>query len=1345
MSTIDEVRAARNGDSLGEVKAARQGLPDQEPPMVETTIESKPGVELVRQEPGELVEKTNRLGLKETPVIRAGTRTKLESIKASGKTILRGLDYGRMFILVDQARKPEWSQLIGPMILGADTPAGEEAFRAWPDNRTIRRRIQAVTEADLGAMKTAGLEKELSFVVATGGPLAAQKFIRDSYATGKALRPEEEEIQSIEAQITEDEMKPWFSIVFPAINPLTGRIIKPSGALDPIGKAAQDFLDAHGNSNDAIALVQRIAEQNAANGVDMESKTGFELVVQEGIGMAGFDIVTTIADPLGFIPLGAPVRGINAALRLINHSDELTRVGHLNKLTNLWKQEANMLKDLQSHDPVQAMKQARRAGNKRAEIAQHLNLDPELAADAAALSEKHGDLVVQVRQGLPEQFADEAIAISASGRKGKKLTEAMEDRVRKLQPNMTPENVTAKAQELIDGTAPLRAWRSYLKQHEAFEASTTGFQNRHTALKNAYEETFQRRAAVEQETLEAIELLVKDPDKAYEVVNDLRVGAKDQQRVIEDLAQFVETRGDKKLFRGIAHHSILGKAKRSITDLHIFEPKTVLGGTETWNTLSSGDRRHTKRLEDTAEFMRERFGFLTKKENLDLNRRLTMAGDGRLTDLLDDGSRKYLYQTSDDAGKIVRSDEVILSADEAIVLDRGRAIFDEFAVELRDAGVKGFEKGKPVIQDYFPRLFRKEMLKDGIPEDMLDVVNPNVMFRHALPRVMREQLAEESVPLFTDVLEAYTRGAIRKLEFEPALKQALKSSKELRPMQQSYVNDLIKVLKGQPGKLEKGLDLAIDTGLDMARRIPGVAIKEINRPAYKLSLGLSRAFHRSLLGGMFSSGMYNFGQSINTASRFGVMPTLRGLARHLTKEGRQEFEDARIMSDMVEFFGNPNKFNDRIARMSGGILKNWDDVLMAPIHVTEHHNRGIAFHTGMGLALDKRGIRSYQQMKTLPEKIRKEILAEAIDAVETTQFIYGKLGMSPLFQQPGMRNATTLVTFPAKQAQFMVQQMKDDPTGIARYLIMSGWITRMNREMLGIDADHAFGFGFIPDDIGPMPIAGPEINMLWNVGLAMASNSPREQKQIMNELYGQMSQLVAGAVAGRVPLALLGAVPARDVESFLDGTIPGAPDVIDKAGNLVRDASEYIPGVGPDAVRLADSAIEHGINLAGNLSPTGGFPELERDLGSRFATRILQAFRRTADWASRDANNRLIREMTPREVLIEATGLRTQASSDEAFDADMARRRTNLTDFNVDESITNYLMEVTGGDDNEAQEILAEAQQDIEMNEIFDGRSISSRIKAGLLDIHLSRSQRILLRNPGLMATPEGRNIQNRQ
>ena len=1323
MGTREDVLRAL-GNTQEEVTGAL--FPEEEtqgeaPAVPVEDVERRQGAELaVSQPPGMLVERTNKIGLTETPPIRAGQRSALGNVKAVAKTLIRGLDAARMGVMVKAARKPEWGSLIAPMTLRAETPEGEEAFRAFPTDQTLRRRIQAVTQADMGAVKQAGLGGQLFQIAAIGGPLAAQAFIQRGYATGEIIPPSEEEIQANEAGIIEREDSYWFEINFPSINALSGRPLDT-----PFDQAAQKYIESKDGSQEAIDLVARVKANNDADGLVSES-AGLSLVITKGLPMVGFDLAITLADPMTGV-FALPVKGIKA----LTFADELERVGILPKLENLMQREAKLVKEMTAMSPTKALKQAKKASTKRKALAEELEFDPRLAKKVNDLNKAQGDLITKVRQNLDTDIADEAIAISASGRKDKQLVTAMEEQIAARYPNMTPENVVAKAARAIEGTAPVRAFRDYLKQHEVFEASTTGFGERYGRLKKRYEETMQVRAASEAEAMETLHKLVKDPEAAIKVVNDMRTGNMNQQKLAVGLKHLVTDKETGKAFKSLTNidSNPLIRARRAIKDIALFEPKVVLGGTEVWRILNNANRTHFHRLTQSADFVRERFGFLGEAANEGLDKRLGMALDGRLVDVGEDGSRRYLYQVADDEGKILRSEAVTLTRQETEVADQARALFDEFAMELRDRGVKEFEAGKPIVQDYLPRLFDKDGLARGIiPDDMLDIVSGNVLFRHALPRVMRERLATEAVPKLSEAMEAYMRGAIRKLEFEPAMKEALKSSQALRPQQRLYTKKLINVLNGRPTELESYLNNGIEAGLDLFRKIPGVTLGELNRPAYRASLGISRAMHKAMLGGMLSSAAYNIGQTVNTASRFGPLATLKGFGKFITKSGRAQFDEAGIMDDFVDFFRNPEKIDKRLNAITGGKFRTWDDLYMGPMHAAEYMNRGIAFHTGMGLALEKRGIAGAAQFNKLDTAVKNAIMTEAIDAVETTQFIYGKLGMSPLFQQPGMRNLTTLVTFPAKQAQFMTQQMMDDPTGIARYLVMSGWITRVNREMLGIDVDHAFGFGFIPEDMGPIPIAGPEINLFANLWQAGAEEDPRERKRLFNEVYAGLGQLVAGAISGKMPAAMLGAIPARDVESFLDGkTLPGGATMLNQAGEIVR---RFAPG-GPALTALGEKA----------LAPVGGLPELERDLGSRFATRMLRFLRQTADWEQRGPNNELVGTIEPQEAAIEAFGFRTEASSEKAFDRSQSFAIPRLAEFNLDEDIKNYVLELTQGDEDRAAEIMQDIVGQAGDNKIYGGQRIGSRIRNQAMKLYLEQSKRTLLSKPGIAATPAGRNI----
>ena len=51
-------------------------------------------------------------------------------------------------------------------------------------------------------------------------------------------------------------------------------------------------------------------------------------------------------------------------------------------------------------------------------------------------------------------------------------------------------------------------------------------------------------------------------------------------------------------------------------------------------------------------------------------------------------------------------------------------------------------------------------------------------------------------------------------------------------------------------------------------------------------------------------------------------------------------------------------------------------------------------------------------------------------------FIYGVLGRPPVFGNPILKPATTLLSFPFKQAEFMRRTFKEDPTAMMRFIGM---------------------------------------------------------------------------------------------------------------------------------------------------------------------------------------------------------------------------------------------------------------------------------------------------------------------
>jgi hypothetical protein len=902
-------------------------------------------------------------------------------------------------------------------------------------------------------------------------------------------------------------------------------------------------------------------------------------------------------------------------------------------------------------------------------------LDPEVVLQAETQERVHSAVLTQARSSLIGEGASEEIAdqiISRGGRVSKKLVDD-----------------PLLAKRLQRASAPMRSWLEYLKTQKQFAFSQqAGVVTRAAKLKELYDATDQTISSLRLRALEDMTALGLHEENAKRLVAGIPHGK--MQAVVEDLIPLNTDNRSGEILSRLIGKSALGTASRAMTDNLMMPPTVVLKNTEAYDILKRAERATTQQLRNWKEVTNTKFKWLRLSRNpKDLantavyNAASPLSRAERRT--LDEKMGKFLWSLParelDNISRTPKSwSGETLTLEEGIHLRDAREFLDEIVTGLQESGLK-IDSGAS-MKEVFETLFPKG---NHIPIDLIDVVEPNIYFAHRLPQSMQEQITKEMTPVFTEAIEKLAPLAAHRMHYIPAIEASKKSAKLLRPGQQKYAETLYNFLEGKPNAWDSLWDRGLNSAMDQFEKIPGVRVpkKLRNRPAYRTSAAVQNAFYRSLLGGMLSTGMNNLAQSINTASRYGPLHMLEGIAAFSDKDLRKVFKDQQLLD------GFDSLFTQNMGGLQGFGFDNLNKFILSPIRSAEFINRGIAFWTGISHAAKRAGVNGFKEWSKLDPKEQQALLGAGIDAVETTQFIYGRLGQAPFFQNALAKNMTTLATFPVKQAEFLTNQMMEDPSGLVRYFALTGMLTRLNREMLGVSVDNAVGFGFIPDHMQPYPLASPEVKTLSSLVSYAAARDPKDKKLHFNEFSQGFSQMMAG-FAG-----------------------PGT----------------LVAGVPREALPIGNSIL--------------GAPELERDLGSRFATRVINYMRQQRAMEKRDANGKYIGPTNTRELVLGLTGAYTVQQEKDRVIYGSSIEGPGQVDFERNQFLENISYAMQQKDQEAYDRLWKEAQKNglFVYSELFDPGRLQGSAKGFLAAPYIERNLRQLMYNPGLGATPTGEGL----
>jgi len=440
------------------------------------------------------------------------------------------------------------------------------------------------------------------------------------------------------------------------------------------------------------------------------------------------------------------------------------------------------------------------------------------------------------------------------------------------------------------------------------------------------------------------------------------------------------------------------------------------------------------------------------------------------------------------------------SAPEKETYFKMRKYFDQMADRL------GLDKGLR-IRHYAPHILPLKDIAAGarVPEFLGLPPSAMVEFAHLNPRLGAEGYERDLL----GALQVYSRGANRKIFMEPAYEKLLSIRdiyKEAGTTGQAfgkamgsksagtipgYIDDLVRDAKGMPGNLDQKITQTLhELGEPNFHTLPAHT---------QAAMTLTSLFYTSLLAGNPTYFSQNLLTAIaNTASKHGPLSVIHGFAKLLAPgtKGKQIREIAAKSGAL----GNARRHMDDFGRVTG--FSKYVEVISnkgtkwGAIEASENLNRGFAFTAALSDMINRSGL-SWDEI--VARKLHNTMVADAVQATEFTQHVYAKLGKSPRMSQTFTKGATQAVTqflsFPFKQGEFLLESARRDPSSLSRFIMMSGWMTRV-AGLAGMDVSKAVGLG-TADPIGDQqrPLTSPAMDtMIDFVNVLMAHNGDDVEK-----------------------------------------------------------------------------------------------------------------------------------------------------------------------------------------------------------------------------------------------------------
>lgn len=271
----------------------------------------------------------------------------------------------------------------------------------------------------------------------------------------------------------------------------------------------------------------------------------------------------------------------------------------------------------------------------------------------------------------------------------------------------------------------------------------------------------------------------------------------------------------------------------------------------------------------------------------------------------------------------------------------------------------------------------------------------------------------------------------------------------------------------------------------------GTSLPMMSKPQ-RMAMVMTHNVTRSFLAGNLGYAVKNTGQALNSVAVHGVPETLKGIFRM-----NRWFGEGKDLTDLRKFANVGGEFQEFMT--DGARLKRteqlFDDIIMAPGRWTENWPRGIAFNIGAEEYAKKAGF------KTVREAVKgghqERLIRAGLENAWDQNFMYGAMGRPSLLTGPIMRPASTLLSYPAKQAEFWRRAIKRDGSAFIRGLSSQGWAIDTLNQAFGINAESWLGWGFKPpiEAPGGIPIIkSPQVDFLTEMIQGLSAIGEGDEK-----------------------------------------------------------------------------------------------------------------------------------------------------------------------------------------------------------------------------------------------------------
>lgn len=469
---------------------------------------------------------------------------------------------------------------------------------------------------------------------------------------------------------------------------------------------------------------------------------------------------------------------------------------------------------------------------------------------------------------------------------------------------------------------------------------------------------------------------------------------------------------------------------------------------------------------------------------------ITRSKTGKMT--LNKERSELLYDLLDTRTGAKEHLALVQKADDKLLAAHGeiRKLLDDFADQQGLTGTSRYLEG------YMRHAFDGVEMTDGSrPLEFLGLSGKAEVFvSHLMRRKNFGQAGKKVDKDLVMIMDIYNRAARRKQFMEPMYHDLIQTGLELNAKHGhtrfgNYMKMTVDALQGKRSVLGKVADHVTGAKVKPDGTLAQTGMKRGERVLTGLT---TLAWMSSIPGNSRYLLMQAAAAVSTTAGRFGLYRTTQGMLRMMTKEGQ-------IIARKLGFFDTVTDM------METNALREWADLAgtYTGINQAEATVRGMSAHAAMDMMMSQLGHTTWREAVQAGHHHR--IMFNGLRAAENANHAFGPASRTPIINrvlgQPVGSAMTQFTLYPLKQMEELVSMANSNPGYVARYMMVSGYISRLAATAAGYDATQWTGVGFM-DEVMEQGIAGgPEsplsdlLSRWMEVSDSMSGGDPRAVEQ----------------------------------------------------------------------------------------------------------------------------------------------------------------------------------------------------------------------------------------------------------